>query len=239
MATRVRHSPCSHQQPVGMIPLLEFAGRFGYRGSLIARGGLLQLFGLRKVCVVKPKRCGVPRRIHVFRCPARENSRRLRVEQLEDRRLLSGAAPSFAWELMPWADGLLLRDADLTSLRGQVIHLDFSGGEQAVYRGPVVVENARTSPFSLQGSPWSGREQELVADTNSLLHQWFAPLEVTFTIDRPELSEAFSTVYVGGGDEAFREYGSFWGLAEQVDRGNVDREDAAFVFTQEIVPFAH
>jgi hypothetical protein len=44
----------------------------------------------------------------------------------------------------------------------------------------------------------------------------------------------YSTIYIGGDDSAFSQYGSFFGLAEQVDIGNQDRSDNAFVFSNKI-----
>jgi hypothetical protein len=41
---------------------------------------------------------------------------------------------------------------------------------------------------------------------------------VVFTCTEPEAGTAYSTVFVGGDDEAFSAYGSFTGLAEQVTR---------------------
>jgi len=67
------------------------------------------------------------------------------------------------------------------------------------------------------------------------LSQIFAGSGVVFTVEKPEPHTLYSTIYIGGDDSAFSEYGSFLGLAEQVDVGNKDFSDKAFVFSDRIL----
>ena len=153
--------------------------------------------------------------------------RRLRCEPLEDRCLLSiGAAPELP--------GMHLVDPNLDNLRGQIIYLDFDGAKGVDYNGPVVVRNIDVPAFQ---SPDTlvGQEQAIIAAVRSHLTSTFADSGVVFTTVPPSEGTACSTIYVGGDDGAFRSCGSFLGLAESVDVGNVVRGDEAFVFSQSLV----
>lgn len=55
-----------------------------------------------------------------------------------------------------------------------------------------------------------------------------------FSTIKPESGIPYSTVHVGGDSSAFSDYGSFLGLAEQIDVGNQDLSDRALVFSEEI-----
>ncbi len=50
----------------------------------------------------------------------------------------------------------------------------------------------------------------------------FAGADIIFTTSLPAPGTEYSTIYIGGDDLAFSSYGSFLGLAEQADVGNVD-----------------
>jgi hypothetical protein len=78
----------------------------------------------------------------------------------------------------------------------------------------------------------SGQEQCIIANVVEVINLIFADSGIVFTIDRPAPDQIYSTVYIGGNDSAFAEYGSFLGLAENVDVGNKNRFDKAFVFTE-------
>src|SRR5438094_1536434 len=65
------------------------------------------------------------------------------------------------------------------------------------------------------------------------LERQFDGKNVVFTLTPPSLGP-YSTIYLGGTDSAFSAYGSFWGLSEDVDHGNLNRSDNAFVFTESI-----
>ena len=77
----------------------------------------------------------------------------------------------------------------------------------------------------------AGQEGVIISEVLSELEQIFAGLGVVFTTEKPAEGIEYSTVFVGGDDSAFAEYGEFLGLAEQVDIRNQDREDEGFVIT--------
>ncbi|MFO0888288.1 MAG: hypothetical protein U0790_03975 [Isosphaeraceae bacterium] len=57
---------------------------------------------------------------------------------------------------------------------------------------------------------------------------------VSFTAVRPQSGTPYSSIFIGGDGSPFAPYGSFFGLAEDVDTGNVDHTDRAFVFSDNI-----
>ena len=79
-------------------------------------------------------------------------------------------------------------------------------------------------------------EAEIVGALLGSLEGIFEGTGVVFTTDAPATTELYSTIYLGGDGAAFSEFGSFIGLAEQVDVGNRDRSDTAFIFTDAITP---
>ncbi len=83
-----------------------------------------------------------------------------------------------------------------------------------------------------------GHEASIVSTVTSTLNANFSGLGVTFTSDAPGITQAHSTVYVGGTDAPFTPYGSFLGLAEAVDVGNQNPNDNAFVFSDRLAPLA-
>ena len=82
-----------------------------------------------------------------------------------------------------------------------------------------------------------GQEQVFTAQVVSELNSLFAEVGVTFVTERPQDVAGFSTIFIGGNDSRFAAYGSFLGVAEQVDIGNVSPSDNAFVFS-DILPKA-
>ena len=60
---------------------------------------------------------------------------------------------------------------------------------------------------------------------------------MSFTTIRPEAGIDHSTIYVGGDNSVFSPYGSFLSLSEQVDIGNRDKNDIAFIFSDQISEF--
>ncbi len=167
-----------------------------------------------------------------------ERHKKLQLERLEDRRLLSVVGDEPTWDAMPWAAGLTLSDSDLSKMRGQTVYLDTDGASDLTYRGPITMENLSIGSLALSNSAWPGREAELSNEATWLLNSWFAPLNVMFTLSEPRELDTWSTVYVGGSDEPFAQYGSFWGLAEGVDRGNVHHSDTALVFAERVAAAA-
>ncbi|MFB0555683.1 MAG: choice-of-anchor D domain-containing protein [Phycisphaerae bacterium] len=116
----------------------------------------------------------------------------------------------------------------------QIVYLDFDGEENVTYNGPVTVEGIDVPAFVAPGD-LAGQEDALIAGVVEELNEIFDGSGIIFTTERPESTTACSTIYVGGNDLAFAEYGSFLGLAEQVDVGNTDHSDNAFVFSDNTV----
>ncbi len=127
--------------------------------------------------------------------------------------------------------GLHLVDPDLDNIRGQVVYLDFDGEKDVTYDGPVRVDGIDVPAFSAERAGLGGSESQIIDATVEALNAQFSELGVTFTDIQPENDLEYSTIYVGGDDSAFSEYGSFKGLAEKVDIGNTDYKDKAFLFS--------
>ncbi len=133
----------------------------------------------------------------------------------------------------PVLPGLELVDPDLSELPGQVIYLDFDGAEDVVYSAFVAVEPFDVPPFVAPGE-LRGQEEIIIAGVVDDLEQTFVGSGVIFTAERPVEGLPYSTIYVGGDDWVFADYGSFLGLAEAVDVRNQDRDDQALVFSRNI-----
>lgn len=154
--------------------------------------------------------------------------RRILIEQLEDRRMLSiGDYPELP--------GMVLVDPRPDQFEGQVVFLDFDGADDVTYNGPVVVEGIDVPAFEGPGE-LAGQEPEVIASIVTELETVFAGAGISFTTQQPGAGTEYSAIYIGGDDSAFREYGSFLGLAQHVDVGNSDRQDDAFVFVGRISP---
>ena len=152
--------------------------------------------------------------------------RPLRCEPLEDRRMLSMGS-------YPELPGLELVDPRPGQFEGQIVYLNFDGAEGVTYNGPVVVENIDVPAFQA-GGELAGQEKRIISKVVSSLAQTFAGTGLEFTIDEPAGGIVHTTIFIGGDDSAFSEYGSFLGLAEQVDNSNSSSSDNAFVFSTTI-----
>jgi len=150
-------------------------------------------------------------------------------ELLEDRWLL-------ATGVYPELPGLHLVDPRPDQFEGQIIYLDFDGAEDVTYNGPVVVEGIDIPAFQAP-SGLAGQEEQIIADVVACLEATFADTRIIFTTGQPDRGSAYSTVFVGGHNTAFSEYGEFLGLSETVDIGNQNKTDEAFVFSAEFGPF--
>ena len=151
--------------------------------------------------------------------------RRLVCEMLEDRRLLSVGG-------FPELPGMVLVDPRPDQFEGQIIYLDFDGAEDVTYNGPVEVGPFDVPAFQAPEA-LAGREVEIMSDVARRLNELFADTGVTFTIHGPA-AEEYSTVYIGGDGLPLADHGTFLGLAAQVDIGNLDRLDSAWVFTDRL-----
>jgi len=153
--------------------------------------------------------------------------RRLGFEPLEDRRLLSIGAE---FVTLP---GMRLVDPRLDRFDGQVVYLDFDGAENVTYSGPVTVRNISVPAFSTEPLGLAGFEEESADLITQRVAEMLGPLGVQVTDEVPD-AEEYAIIYIGGTDDAFSAYGSFFGLAEAVDVGNVDCPDIGFVFSEEL-----
>jgi CSLREA domain-containing protein len=152
-------------------------------------------------------------------------TRWLRCEQLEDRRLLTSCSEMTEW----------LTDAQpMLEHQSQVFYLDFDGASDVTYNGPITVSGIDVPPFSAERCGLAGREDEIIARLIRELNDDFGEYGMVFTIEYPDDDGSHSTIYVGGDDSRFAEYGSFLGVAEQVDEGNADPQDIALVFSDSI-----
>lgn len=153
--------------------------------------------------------------------------RRLHCEPLEDRRMLSiGPYPELP--------GMVLVDPVENQFAGQIVYLDFDGAEGVDYNGPVVVEDIDIPAFEAPGE-LAGQEQQIITEVVAQLEATFAGTGIIFTTTQPSPGTEYSTIYIGGDDSAFAEYGAFLGLAEQVDVDNADLSDDGFVFSDNIL----
>ena len=101
----------------------------------------------------------------------------------------------------------------------QIIYLDFDG-ELTSYKGEILtVENVEVKASSLT--------EERIAGIVSSLNAMYASSGIKFVTERPNEQE-YSTIYIGK-NSSFDQYGSFAGLAETLDEGNLDKSDNAFV----------
>ena len=130
--------------------------------------------------------------------------------------------------------GLYLFDPSVNCFNGQIIYLDFDGAQDVTYNGPVVVEGIDIPVFSAESAGLAGQEQEIINQVIAELEQTYAGTGIIFTTLQPTQGSEYSTIYIGGDDSAFSEYGSFLGLAETVDVGNRNRADDGFVFSDEL-----
>ena len=148
--------------------------------------------------------------------------RKLLFEALEPRILL-------ARDVEHWSS-LETGVPDLPS--GQVFVLDFDGASGVDYVGPVRVTDVDVPAFAAPGK-LAGHEDEIITALVATLETEFAATHINFTLEAPQAGE-YSTIFVGGDGSAFAPWGHYLGLAEQVDSGNHDRSDQAFVFAGNI-----
>ncbi|MEI8196314.1 MAG: hypothetical protein WCI73_10425, partial [Phycisphaerae bacterium] len=146
------------------------------------------------------------------------------LENLESRLLLSATVQ------LP---GMHLVDSAVNRFDGQVVYLDFDGVRNVTYRGPVVLEGLTVPAFKAPNAVMSTEDAIKIAIVAAISNT-YANSGLQVTTSKPESGTAYSTVYVGGSDSAFSRYGSFSGVAEDVDAGNTHPADNAFVFSDNI-----
>ncbi|MHC4728196.1 MAG: LEPR-XLL domain-containing protein, partial [Planctomycetota bacterium] len=129
--------------------------------------------------------------------------------------------------------GMLLVESNVDNFDGQVVYLDFDGQDNVTYNGPVIIEGINVPEFTAPGH-LAGQEQAIITEVLGSLEHNFAGSGVLFTTEKPDISVSYSTIYIGGGGAEFAVYGSFLGLAGQIDVGNQDPCDEAFVFSDNL-----
>ena len=139
--------------------------------------------------------------------------RRLTLETLEQRQMLS-VAP---WSLSNTEDS-------------QIILLDYQGAPNVTFDGPALLENLSVAPLNL---PDGSAADDFMADVCESLNTLYGDWPVQFVLAPPSAGD-YSTIYVGGTNEVFLQYGNFLGIAESVDVGNLNPNDKAFVFSETI-----
>ncbi len=142
--------------------------------------------------------------------------RGIQIEALEPRLVLSA---------QPFAAMSLANDA-------QVVFLSLDGAQGVDYHGPITVEDIEVPAFAVSGH-LAGQEPSVLRALNAALANVSAGSNLIFTNQRPQAGD-FSVVHIGGGGNSFAQWGEFYGLAEQIDAGNQDHGDSAFVFTDQI-----
>ena len=124
--------------------------------------------------------------------------------------------------------GLELVDPNADYSGAQTIFIDFDGANDVSYDNEAL--NIHIDNIDIEDSGLTREEQfKIITELNNT----FADTGVFFTITAP-VNEKYSTVYVGGANSAFAEYGNFLGLAETIDAGNKIKNDEAFVFSDKI-----
>ena len=150
--------------------------------------------------------------------------RKLHLESLEERQMLSINVPN---------DPDHIYDCHLAQNRMvpevQTIWLNFEGAEDVTFRGPETVEALEIPAFNAPEGNTTETMEQICSDLNTL----FESQNVHFVLSPPDTGE-YSTVYLGGTNEAFLSYGDFLGLAESVDTGNLVKDDIALVFSETI-----
>ncbi len=131
----------------------------------------------------------------------------------------------------PTLPGLRLVDPDISNWQGQIIYLDCDGAKGVTYHGPVTVGPFDVPAFQAPDE-LADQEQAIIVAVLTRLERTFANSGVIFTTVQPSADTEHSTIYIGGAASAFAPYGSFLGLAEQVDTGNQTRSDQGLVFSE-------
>ncbi|MBR1965640.1 MAG: hypothetical protein IKA22_03435 [Lentisphaeria bacterium] len=104
----------------------------------------------------------------------------------------------------------------------QIIYLDFDGAETTYNNKDLNI----TVNTKIHDSEMSEEQKQFIL---SSLRENYKDSEIYFTLEKPEEEAEFSTIFIGQSDD-FDEYGSFEGLAENIDKGNKIKNDNAFVF---------
>ncbi len=160
----------------------------------------------------------------------KQGKRILRYEILEEKLLLKAGPLDPILAAFP---ELRLVDRDASKLTGQVFYLDFDGATNVDYNGPIHATLSVPS-FGSSAIVSSADRSQSIAQIAFDLNGLFNRIGVSFVTALPAKVGAYSTIYVGGSDRVFASFGSFFGLAEDVDVGNVHHADSGLVFSESI-----
>jgi hypothetical protein len=134
---------------------------------------------------------------------------------------------------LPTLPGLAPINTTADDVAGQIVYLDFAGAQGVTYHGPLTIGPFDVPAFQAPGA-LVGQEPTIIADALAGLEQTFAGAGVIFTTERPDGTQPYSTIYIGGDGSEFAPCGSFLGVAEQVDIGNRQHGDDAWVFADRL-----
>ena len=113
-------------------------------------------------------------------------------------------------------------DASVPVFDMQYIYLDFDGEETSYRNRDLGLDFAVTVDDPCFSET---QRRRILAELEKL----YANQGIVFTLNAMERSESvYSTVFIGK-SKAFNRYGSFFGMAETIDQGNLIRDDNAFV----------
>ncbi|MFV1978459.1 MAG: hypothetical protein ACC649_03825, partial [Myxococcota bacterium] len=130
----------------------------------------------------------------------------------------------------PPSEGVDNENLEEQGLAPQLIFLNLRGAEGITFDGPIRIEGIEVGEFRAPVT-LAGGEDLVVAALLESLQARFDPALVDFTTELPDAGTEFSTIYLGPGGSEFGDEGSLIGVSEQVDKGNIDRTDQAFVFS--------
>lgn len=130
----------------------------------------------------------------------------------------------------PFTDAQKTADGNTGYIGDQVFYLDLTGAEDITYEGPVVISGFDMPAFQAP-EDLKGQESTILSSLLASLQERFANTEIVFTTEQPSSSTEYSTIYIGGDGSAFSQYGLFTGVSEKIDKGDLDRTDSAFIFT--------
>jgi hypothetical protein len=134
---------------------------------------------------------------------------------------------------LPTLPGLAPINTTADDVAGQIVYLDFAGAQGVTYHGPLTIGPFDVPAFRAPGA-LVGQEPTIIADALAGLEQTFAGAGVIFTTERPDGTQPYFTIYIGGDGSEFAPCGSFLGVAEQVDIGNRQHGDDAWVFADRL-----
>jgi len=135
-----------------------------------------------------------------------------------------------ASQSLPVIAGMHLVDPDIDKIRGQKFHLSYRGAQGVFFDGPIKIGPVYVTPFSVNRQA-QGCEDDIMLSVKNALNIVFDNIGAVFTLDPPADGTPYSTIYIGGNAALQALSGKhLYGLAENIDIGNKNPLDNAFVF---------